>query len=151
MVQISLSNKTGPNTYHWKEMEQSTEVPPPPNNYSDSSSSSDDGDSSVLVRYFFSVGADGEQIEQADRNFVAQAIEYYSGRKKSDPCPAQPILSDDIQGVTTNRDADNPVRTIFLTLKHLNAMCCFIQQSRAQHHNFIVHVSVDGSPYLQIL
>ncbi len=131
-------------------MEQTTEAPLSPDYDSNSSSGSDDRNNSVLVQYFFTVGPDGEQIEQADRNFVAQAIEYYSGKKKSDPCPAQPILSNDIQGVTTNRDANNPVRTMFLTLKHLNAMYCFIQQSRAQHHNMIVNVSVDGSPYLQI-
>lgn len=103
------------------------------------------------VQYFFSSASAGASIEQPDRDFVAQAMEYYAYKSMRDPVVADPKLSNDIQGVRNNRDENTPVRVVFKTAKHLNAMYVFLQHSRAEHHDMIVNISVDGSGYFQIL
>lgn len=103
------------------------------------------------IRYYFTSGPQGTPIEQADRDFVARAMEYYAFKSKRDPLVAVPPLSDDIMGVTNNRDEDHPVREVFKTVKHLNEMYSFLQRSRAAHHDIVVNISIDGSRYFQIL
>ncbi len=108
------------------------------------SSPSHKRDNAFVIEYFFSVGPEGGKLEQADRDFVAQVIDYFSWRTKQDLPVGQPILSNDIQGVTTNRDADKPVRAVFQSEMHFLAMYAFLQRSREQHNNMIVNVHIDG-------
>ena len=103
------------------------------------------------IRYYFTSEPGGVAITQADRDFVAQAMEYYSTKSKRDRIVVAPPIQPDIQGVTNNRNANNPVRVVFKTVKHLQDMYSFLQQSRAAHNNLIVHISVDGSSYFEIL
>ncbi len=105
----------------------------------------------ITVNYYFTLGPKGADIEQEDRDFVAQAMQYFSVKSKRDPLAVSPPLEPDLQGVTNNRTPNNPVRVIFKSAKHLYDMFYFLQQSRSAHHDFIVNISVDGSPYLPIL
>lgn len=103
------------------------------------------------IKYFFTSGPVGAPVQQADRDFVAQVMEYYAFKTKRDAEVVAPPLSNDIQGVMNNRDTNTPVRVVFKTAKHINAMYVFLQGSRAAHHDMIVNISVDGSRYFQIL
>lgn len=103
------------------------------------------------VKYFFTSGPAGTPIQQADRDFVAQAMEYFSFKSKRDPVVVNPPLSIYVQGVTNNLDANTPVRVVFKTVKHLHEMYLFLQSSRVTHHDMIVNFSVDGSGYIQSL
>ena len=97
----------------------------------------------------------GNNIIQTDRDHVAQVMEYYCTRTKRDQCPVVATvtasLSNDLQGATTNRNAIHPLRVLFKTAKQLNAMYIFLQRTRSEFHDIIVHISVDGSPYFEIL
>lgn len=97
----------------------------------------------------------GDNITQDDRSHVAQAMEFYCTRTKRDNSPPAAIvtagLSADIVGVTTNRNTNHPVKQLFKTAKQLNAMYFYLQETRANFNNIVVHISVDGSPYFQVL
>lgn len=103
-----------------------------------------------LVRYFMT----GEEITQVDRDFVAQAMAYFSIKGKRDRCPNTQAttaqLPADVQGLTTNRSQENPFTVTFKTTKHIFAMCSYFAQTRAAHHNIIVNISVDDSPFLPV-
>lgn len=103
------------------------------------------------VKYFFTSGPAGTPIQQADRDFVAQAMEYFAFKRKRDPIVANPPPSNYVQGVTNNLDENNPVREVFKTVKHLHEMYLFLRRSRAEHNDMVVYVSVDGSGYFPIL
>lgn len=103
------------------------------------------------VKYFFTSGSAGTPIQQADRDFVAQAMEYFAFKSKRDPIVANPPLSNYVQGVTNNLDENTPVRVVFKTAKHLHEMYLFLHRSRAEHNDMVVYFSVDGSGYLPIL
>ena len=100
-----------------------------------------------LVRYFMV----GEEITQVDRDFVAQAMSYFSIKAKRDRCQnAQTItaqLPADVQGLTSNRSQDNPFTVTFKTAKRIVAMCSHFAETRAAHHDIIVYSSVDDSPF----
>ena len=107
-----------------------------------------------ILRFYFEASAN-VIVTQADRNFVAQALDFYSSRSKRDICPAvatvTAALAADIQGTTTNRTAENSVRVVFKTTKHIIGFCSYIQQTRAAHNEVILNVSVDGSPFFKII
>lgn len=96
----------------------------------------------------------GPLFYDVDRDFVAQAMAYFSIKGKRDKCPnAQETtaqLPADVQGLTTNRSQENPFAERFKTTKHIFAMCSFLVQTHAAHHNIIVYISVDDSPFLPV-
>lgn len=97
------------------------------------------------VYYYMS----GDDVVQEDRDYVAQVMAFFAIRGKRDNCPPADavVLEEDLQGVTNNRDAENPIEVNFRTFKHVNAMYKHMQDTRANHHNIVVHVKIDDSPY----
>lgn len=118
-----------------------------------SSSPSSDEDSEsptdLLVGYYMS----GDNVVQADRDYVAQVMSYYSIKEKRESCPSvqEVVLRNEIQGVTNNLSAENPIEVIFRTAKHLHSMYKHLQDTRADHNNIVVHVKVDDSQFFQVL
>ncbi len=78
-------------------------------------------------------------------------MEYFSTKSKRDLTVVLPPLQHDIQGVKNDLNSNNPVRQLFETVKHLQDMYVFLQQSRAYHNNLVVHISVEGSRFYEIL
>ena len=106
------------------------------------------------LQYFFAAPVN-IVVAQADRDFVAQALDFYSARSKRDTCPAvatvTAALAADVQGVTTDRTADTSIKDVFKTVKQIIGFCSYVQQTRAAHNYVIVNLSVDGSPFFQII
>jgi hypothetical protein len=105
-----------------------------------------------LVEYYMEPAAGGA-ITQADRDYVAQVIYYYSPRSKRDTCPPIATVTAglaDAQGFTTNHTAQDPIGCVFMAAKHINAMYHYLQANRGDHNNFVVHIRVDNSAYAQI-
>lgn len=96
----------------------------------------------------------GQNLTQADRDYVAQVMCFYLRRTKRDSCPnsaaVTPLLPGDVQGLTTNRAANNAFELVFKTPKHINAMYKYLSDTRAQHNDIVVHFSVDGSPFFAV-
>jgi hypothetical protein len=78
---------------------------------------------------------------------------FYARRGKRDICPptAAVTLRPEIQGVTNNLQPNNPLEVIFKTPKHINAMYKYLQDTRANHHNIVVHIKVDNSPFFEVM
>jgi hypothetical protein len=108
-------------------------------------SSSDD----FTISYYMS----GDNIVQADRDYVAQVMTFYARRGKRDNCPPVDgvVLRGEVQGVTNNLASNNPLDVIFKTPKHINAMYNYLQLTRAEHNNVVVHIKVDDSPFFDVM
>jgi hypothetical protein len=61
------------------------------------------------------------------------------------------VLRGEVQGVTNNLAANNPLDVIFKTPKHINAMYNYLQLTRAEHNNVVVHIKVDDSPFFDVM
>lgn len=106
------------------------------------------------VEYYMEPGNPAVNLVQADRSYVAQVMAYYAKRSKRDPCPAiatvTAALDPDCVGYSSNKSAVDPICVIFKTVKHFVAACNYFQATRAHHHEIVVFVRVDGSPYFRI-
>eukprot|EP01033_Poteriospumella_lacustris_P019747 gene19747-14346_t len=92
----------------------------------------------------------GNNVVQADRDHVAQVMNYYARRAKREKCP--PVQAVVLRkGVTNNLSAADPIEIIFKAPKHINAMYKHLQESRGDHNNIVVHINIDGSPYFDIV
>ena len=56
-----------------------------------------------------------------------------------------------IQGPTTNRDETNPITVVCKTAKHNNSLYAYLKHTLPQFGDVVVHLSVDGSPFLAIM
>lgn len=108
-------------------------------------SSSDD----FTISYYMT----GDNIVQADRDYVAQVMTFYARRGKRDNCPAvaDVVLRGEVQGVSNNLEPNNSLDVVFKSPKHINAMFKYLQLTRAEHNNIVVHVKVDDSPYFSVI
>eukprot|EP01033_Poteriospumella_lacustris_P010150 gene10150-7239_t len=79
----------------------------------------------------------GDNVVQADRDHVAQVMNYYARRAKREICPPVQavVLRNAIQGVTNNLSAADPIEIIFKAHKLINAMYKHLQESRGDHNN----------------
>eukprot|EP01031_Cornospumella_fuschlensis_P031514 gene31514-38087_t len=103
------------------------------------------------VRYFCS----GNQHNQADRDWVAQAAVYYNGRTKRQPCPTQEVVTAElphfVQGYTEDLNAISAPIVTFKTAKHILGFMKYLTSARHLHHDIVVQVSVDDSPFLEVI
>ena len=102
------------------------------------------------VRYYFTAGT-----TQVDRNWVAQAASFYNGRTKRQACPDAATvtaqLPNFVQGYTQNLNANLAPIVTFKAAKHVMAFAAYLAGSRNQHHNIIVRMNLDDSPFLRIV
>ncbi len=107
-----------------------------------------------LVSYYITNSIDGPAVTQEDRDYIARAMAYFSHRGKRMNCPASETVTAelpmDIQGLTTNRAANNPLDDVFRSAKHIHAMCKYINETRGINNNIIINISVDGSPFYPV-
>jgi hypothetical protein len=103
------------------------------------------------VRYYLS----GNLHDQGDRNWVAQAAAFFNGRTKRQNCPAAAIVTAQlplfVQGYTQNLNPNIAPIVTFRTTKHIFGFMDYIATVRNQHNNIIVYISVDDSPFLEII
>jgi hypothetical protein len=103
------------------------------------------------VRYYLS----GNLHNQADRDWVAQAIAFFNGRTKRQNCPAAAIITNQlplfVQGYTQNLNPDIAPIVTFMTSKHIFGFMEYVASVRNEHNSIVVHVSVDDSPFLEII
>lgn len=103
------------------------------------------------VRYYFS----GNLHNQSDRDWVAQAAMFFNGRTKRQNCLAAAIITAQlplfVQGYTQDLNSDMAPIVTFKTAKHILGFMEYIATVRKQHNNIVVHISVDDSPFLEII
>lgn len=103
------------------------------------------------VRYYFS----GNLHNQGDRDWVAQAAAFFNGRTKRQNCPAAAIVTAQlplfVQGYTQNLNPSIAPIVTFKTAKHIYGFMNYVATFRNQHNNVVVHISVDDSPFLEII
>ena len=106
------------------------------------------------VSYFVTDPPGAPAVTQADRDYIERVMAYFSRRGKRLSCPATATVTAelpmDVQGLTTNRTANNPLDFIFRASKHIRAMCKYISETRIDNNNIVLHISVDGSPFYPI-
>ncbi len=102
------------------------------------------------LRYYFT-----GQTQQVDRDWVAQAASYYNGRTKRQECPVAATVTQQlpnfVQGYTQNLDEVLAPIVTFKTAKHVLAFMEYVHANRNAHNNINVHVSLDDSPYFEVL
>ena len=102
------------------------------------------------VEYFFT-----NEPNQGQRDFIAQAMAYFNPRTKRQTCPnaaeVDASLTQDVQGLTTNRTAATALAVTFKTAKHMVAMFEYIATVRNQRGDVTVNISVDKSPFFTVL
>ena len=103
------------------------------------------------LRYFFI----GSLHNQEDRDWVAQAAAYYNGRTKRQKCPASDVVSAElpnfVQGYTHDLDANIAPIVTFKTTKHILGFMTYLATTRYLHNDIIVKISVDDSPFIEII
>lgn len=79
---------------------------------------------------------------------------YFSVRGKEDACDdaatVTAALPADMQGLTTDRNPENPFAMVFKSMKHVVAMLSYLQATAADHHNVRISISVDDSHFLAV-
>ena len=103
------------------------------------------------VRYYLS----GNQHNQGDRDWVAQAAAFFNGRTKRQNCPAAAVVTAElplfVQGYIQDLNPNIAPIVTFKTTKHIFGLMDYVATVRHQHNNIVVHISVDDSPFLEII
>ena len=111
-------------------------------------------DDFTVEYYFVPLAAAGDVRNQADRDYIAQAMCYFSPRSKRDrtlsPATVTNNLANDVQGVTTDRSAANGVSVVFKAAKHIAGAVSYIQATAVDHNNVKIRMRIDASNYFDV-
>jgi hypothetical protein len=103
------------------------------------------------VRYYLS----GNLHNQGDRDWVAQAATFFNGRTKRQDCPTAETVTAQlplfVQGYSQNLNPNIAPIVTFKTTKHIFGFMDYVASVRNQHNYIVVHISVDDSPFLEII
>lgn len=106
------------------------------------------------VAYFFVPDADVHVRHQADRDYIAKVMAFYSPRGKRDstltPTQVTANLAADIQGITTDRDENSGMTMVFKSAKHIAGAVSYIRETAVDHHDVQIRMRVDNSKYFNV-